>query len=419
MTLSDLSGYNIRPDEAAIAGSALCHACGGAGLFAFYSVRGIPTQTTVLLDSEQEAREYPRGDVLLGLCTTCGFIQNVLFNPELVDYSLPTEESQAFSPLFADYASKLARRLVAEHDLRGKTVLEIGSGKGDFLLALAANGIGKGIGVDPGFLPDRLSSPSRSLVFMKEFYGPEHTSLTGDLVVARHILEHVPNVREFLMLLAGSTAKTENGALFLEVPDTGRILDEDAFWDIYYEHCSYFTAESIDSALNDAGLALDRVELGFNSQYILGWAHPLDRRPVPGGEEPERASVATDKVSLFAARTSSSIDWWRGRIGGQLDRGGKVAIWGASSKAVAFISSIAITTLTVVDINPHKQGKWLPGVAIEVLPPSALEEIEPDLVIAMNPAYKGEILSDLALMGLTSDLVALGETSGSRFRTTH
>ena len=389
---------------AGVARDAACLACETHGLIAFYGVEGIPTQTTVLLDTREAALDFPTGDLLLGFCISCGFIQNVLFDPELIDYSLPTEESQAFSPLFTEYASRLADRLVDQHNLRGGTVLEVGSGKGEFLALLAERGIGKGIGVDPGFLPDRGPDMYSSLEFRREFYGPRHTEMTGDLVVARHLLEHIPDVHDFLKLLAASTAATDGGALFLEVPDTGRILDEGAFWDVYYEHCSYFTPDSIRFALSCAGLSVGSVELGFDDQYILVWARPESSATELRAEKDGQIEPIAQQVLLFAEKGASAIGRWHGRISDQLELGHEVVIWGASSKAVSFLSAIAITDITVVDINPYKQGKWLPGLAVEVQPPSALADSSPSLVIPMNPVYVDEIGEDLVRMGISATL---------------
>ena len=202
---------------------ARCQACGQDGLVAFYEASGLPTQTCVLLDSEAEALTYPTGDLLLGFCETCGFIQNVRFDAELVDYSKPTEESQAFSPLFQKFARNLANELVTTHNLVGRSVLEVGCGKGDFLALLGENGIGTGLGIDPGYLPNRPDACQAELEFRRDMYDASCIDLTADLVVTRHLLEHVPNVGEFFSWLADSTRRTERAVMFTEVPDVLRV----------------------------------------------------------------------------------------------------------------------------------------------------------------------------------------------------
>lgn len=356
----------------------------------------MPTQTCVLLDGEEEARRYPTGDLELAVCAACGLIQNVLFDPSLVDYSKPTEESQAFSPKFQAFASSLAERLVAEHDLKGGAVVEIGCGKGDFMMLLAECGIGRGLGIDPGYLPNRPEVADADIEFRRDWYGPESVGLAADLVLTRHLMEHVPNVGEFLGWLAESTRGTEGAVLFTEVPDVRRVLDEGAFWDVYYEHCSYFTRGSLARAIAATGLRPTDVWLDFDDQYILSEA-------VVGSGEPWALDDVGETVAAakqFGSRTSQVIQSWRDEISSRIDGGLEVAVWGGGSKAVAFLTTIGIDGVSVVDINPHKQGKWLPTVGVEVQSPRALETIRPDLVIPMNTIYVEEIRRDLEDMGL-------------------
>lgn len=382
-----------------------CQSCGSARLVSFYEVREIPTQTTVLLDTEQEAKDYPTGEILLALCASCGFIQNVRFDPGLVDYSIPTEESQAFSPTFGEFASDLADELMARYRLSGRTVLEIGCGKGDFMALLAERGIRYGLGMDPGFLPNRPERTQAHLEFVREWYGAESTALTADLVITRHLMEHVPNVSEFFGWLRKSVSGTSNAAMFTEVPDVERVLAEAAFWDVYYEHCSYFTEGSLRRALESAGFSVDWLEPGFGGQYLLAGAGPAKRvaHAMSDAESSEMARL----VQRFVAGSTTSIGDWRSRIGSVRDGGGEVAVWGGGSKAVAFLAAVGIGEVTVVDINPYKQSKWLPAVAIEVEPPEVLLDRRPELVIPMNRAYTDEIIRDLDSMGLAPKVLPL------------
>ncbi|HVR78110.1 MAG TPA: class I SAM-dependent methyltransferase [Acidimicrobiia bacterium] len=380
------------------AAAGMCGACGAIGLSAFYEVSSIPTQSCVLLDSQAEAREYPKGDLLLAFCSQCGFIQNVRFAPSLVDYSLPTEESQAFSPRFQAFAKELAADLLQRYDLTGRSVLEVGCGKGDFMDLLAAGGIGSGIGIDPGFLPRREQDGGR-VRFVRDHYDQRHVDWTADLVVTRHLLEHVPKPGEFIGWLAKSTRATSGAALFTEVPDVSRVLREGAFWDVYYEHCSYFTPGSLSRALRSAGLDVEGLRSGFDDQYILTDARPgSGNTPHPGEET---VASTADLVAGFARSAMTARAQWRNRIEEVIADGVPVCLWGGGSKAVAFLTTLGLDLdVTVVDINPHKQGKWLPGTAIRVQTPEDLRATPPGLVIPMNPVYREEIRSHLQRMGL-------------------
>lgn len=383
-----------------------CRACGANGLVAFFEVKDVPAQTTVLLDSEGEAEGFPAGEILLAFCESCGFIQNQRFDLQLVDYSKPTEESQAFSPRFTEFATQLVDTLIERYDLADRAVLEIGCGKGDFLQLLVDRGIGSALGIDPGYLPNREEQDGRVVEYRREWYGGGDTHLTGDLVISRHLMEHVPNVGEFFGWLAESAQSTKGSAVFTEVPDTARVLEEGAFWDVYHEHCSYFTIGSLARSIREAGMTVTNLRYGFDNQYLL-----VDSRPHPGGKPLEIEDTPDEVAQLvahFADVASSSVNRWRTRIEDVRAEGGSVAVWGGGSKAVAFLTSIDADSVTVVDINPHKQGKWLPGVAVEVQSPEILKDSRPDLVIPMNPIYVDEISRDLDEMALSPRVEALG-----------
>jgi hypothetical protein len=93
--------------------------------------------------------------------------------------------------------------------------------------------------------------------------------------------------------------------------------------------------------------------------------------------------------------------------------GGRVVLWGSGSKAVAFLSAIGDARRHIqylVDINPHRWGKFVPGTVKQIVGPEFLTQYRPDLVIAMNPVYRQEIMADLRRLGCSkAKLLALGE----------
>src|SRR5262249_10284459 len=153
---------------------------------------------------------------------------------------------QGFSPRFRVFMRELAERWLDRYDLRGKDVLEIGSGKGEFLLEMCELGARHGVGIDPATVPERVSGPAASKVeFIQDLYGPGYAHLTGDAVICRHTLEHIHPVAEFMRIIRGSLEGRPDTVVLFELPDALRVLRECAFWDIYYEHCSYFTPGSL------------------------------------------------------------------------------------------------------------------------------------------------------------------------------
>ena len=388
--------------------SSPCWSCGTPDPQPFYRLQGIPISSCVLLNSRAEALGFGTGDLELSFCEACGFIQNGLFDPDLLDYSQDYEESQGFSRTFEAFAQGLVDRLVERYGIRGKKVFEVGCGKGDFLSLICKSGGNEGLGIDPGYREGRLD-PEIDASVIQEFFTEPKPELTGDLICCRHTLEHIQPVGEFVDLIRRSAAQRAGSVAFFEVPDTSRILKEGAFWDVYYEHCSYFTLGSLGRLFRAAGFDLLSLRTGYDDQYLLLEAKVRDGESSdPVAAENDLDEIRTG-VRSFVRATEKTIAEWERRLDEAKASGRKVVIWGASSKGVAFLTSLRNGDLVeyAVDINPHKQGRFLPGAGQEIVGPDFLEGYGPDLVIPMNPIYIEEIRADLARRGLSPEILAV------------
>ncbi len=386
-----------------------CHNCGTARPRVFYEVENVPVHSCLLLDSAEQARGYPRGNIALALCETCGFIQNSVFDSSLHEYSPRYEETQAFSPRFNAFARELSEDYARAYDLRGKTVLEIGCGKGDFLLGLCDLADCHGIGIDPSFRADRVKPEAmRRIRFIPEFYAPEHGDLEADLILCRHTLEHIQPTRQFVQRVHDTVAGRNDVAVSFELPDTERVLDECAFWDIYYEHCSYFTGDSLRVLFESCGFDIVEQRSVFEGQYLV-----LDAVPsaTPRDEIQKKPDIAQwqDRVRHFERNFEQQQRNWREFFASHHANDRTIALWGSGSKAVAFMTTLGIGTevSAVVDVNPHRHHKFMPGTGHEILPPTSLMQSRPDVVVAMNPIYLAEIRADLLAMGLRPELTAV------------
>lgn len=392
--------FERRRDE-----DALCPNCAARGLDLFYTVRNIPVHSCLLMASRKEALDFPRGDLALGFCTRCGFITNTRFDIAHNSYDQRYEETQGFSPTFNRFARELAERYVARYGLGSKTTLEIGCGKGEFLVLLCELSGGRGIGIDPGCIPSRTTSPAADrLRFIVDLYDRRFADLPADFIVCRHTLEHIAPTRTFMRELRHTIGDRPGVPLFFELPDALRVLREGAFWDIYYEHCTYFSCGSLARLFRSTGFNVTHLTLEYDGQYII-----LDALPSTGPTQPA-LPIENDLADLHAAvdafsKACSAISArWRSFLDAASARAERSVIWGSGSKGVSFLTTLGLADQVAgaVDINPHRQGKFMPGSGHEILAPEALRTLRPDHIIVMNPVYIPEITRQCRELGLTA-----------------
>jgi SAM-dependent methyltransferase len=386
-----------------------CDNCQSQGMAVFYEVDDIPIHSNLLLSSRAEALAQPLGQIQLGFCSTCGFISNLRFDATWLEYTPSYEDSQGFSLRFQAFMERLADRLIARYALRQKDILEIGCGKGDFLILLCERGNNRGIGIDPSYDPARMNGGERSDVrFIKDYFSGAYAHLPADLICCRHTLEHLPHTASFIRMLRDAIGERTDLIVFFEVPDTERILQEGAFWDIYHEHCSYFSATSLIYLFESCGFEVLDFNKDFDDQYLLLEVKAaMAPRPTP----PRSAQVAllSWAIEAFQTRYQEHIRHWQQTLRRLRSEAKRTVIWGAGSKAVAYLTTLHLgdAVADVVDINPYKQGMYLPGTGHRIVAPDVLRDDPPDVVIVMNPIYRDEIRHTLSEMGIRAECIAV------------
>ena len=387
-----------------------CPSCGSDKMSIFYEVRNVPVNSCLLMSTEQEARNFPRGDIVLGFCESCGFISNTAFDPSMVNYSTAYEDQQSYSPTFNAFAQKLATQLIKKHGLFNKTIIEIGCGKGDFLALLCELGNNNGVGIDPAFISGRIQSPATNrLTFIRDYYSERYAHYRGDLICCRHTLEHIPNTAEFVNIVRRAVGNHLETIVFFEIPDVVRVLRELAFWDIYYEHCSYFSLGSLARLFRQCKFDVTDLSKDFDDQYLLIEAKPVNQASDKVHELEESVKHIANYATYFSRYCDEKLDRWKHRLQQLYADKKRTVIWGSGSKCVSFMTTLGVNDEIeyVIDINPYRHGKYIPGAGKKIMSPQFLKTYKPDVTIVMNPAYCDEIRQMLDNMEVNTEIISV------------
>jgi len=383
----------------------ICPSCNTPGMKVFHEARSVPINSCMMFSTQREAVSFPRGDVILGFCKACGFISNLAFDPSKVDYASLAPEEQGFSATFVAYALKLVNHLIDTYDLHNKHVSEIGCGRGDFLAMLCEGGNNYGVGIDPSAVSGGVQSKALDrMMFIRDYYSERYAQYLGDFVCCRHTLEHIPNTAGFINSVRTSIG-THNTPVFFEVPDIGRVLNEVAFWDIYYEHCSYFNLKSLGQLFRYCNFEVTNLVKDYFDQYLLIEAKPVTEPSSKVFDKEESVEETTKMVDLFSARCHDKLRTWKRELKRIKDEKKRAIVWGSGSKCVAFMTTLEIKDEIqyIVDINPHRHGKFIPGVGKQIISPESLRAYKPEVIIIMNPVYVNEIRKMVEAMGIQAE----------------
>jgi SAM-dependent methyltransferase len=376
---------------------ATCPVCSSQRIIDVAVTGSVPVFCNQLCRTRADAVAAPRAPVKLVYCEDCGHVHNVAFDERLIRYSPEYENSLHCSAHFQAFAEELASELVRRHRLTGKKVVEVGCGNGEFLRLLCEHGANQGFGFDMSYPGDGRELP-KNISIAATPYGPEHRHLGPDLVCTRHVLEHVARPVTFLREIRESIST--GAALYVEVPNALYTLRDGGVWDIIYEHCGYFTPDSLRTALESAGFVVELMQEAFDGQFLCAHAQAAPERPPVSrrAPDPELRRVVSEFMCAHASKTSA----WRSSLAELAVQQRRVVAWGAGSKGNTFANVVAQAEIMpyVVDLNPRKHGMFVAGTGARIVPPEFLAQYRPDVVVVLNPNYEEEIRQRLEGLGL-------------------
>lgn len=377
-----------------------CPACGHHVAVPFLDASLQPLATIAWPRSASEAKSMKRLPLDFVRCVECGHVYNAAFDYTKVPYSRKPNLMFNKGIIWSKHIEPI-RKKMTERLPENPVVAEIGHGDGTFLIALSKERPGRYIGFDPhGAEFDNIPGVEfHACLFEANRHLPE---FRPDLVISRHVLEHLTNPLGFIQSLSFSAACIgSEPELYIEVPCIDRAVETGRTEDFYYEHNSQFTTQSFRKMLERCGGEILDISHIYNGEVIYGFVKLGCCR-----HQVQNASAAM----AFCEDTRISED----RIIRQLDslhKSGKpIAVWGGTGKSAAFVNRYRLDAKRfpiVVDSDPQKVGTFVPGTGQEIKFRDWLLE-NPVEVIIIPPQWRAkDILAEMEHTGIRADTVLI------------
>jgi SAM-dependent methyltransferase len=358
-------------------------------------------------DTEADERVYP---LCARLCTVCGLVQvGDLVAPDEIfsDYAY----FSSYSDTWVAHARRFATSAEARFGLGPEsTVVEIASNDGYLLQHFLADGV-RVLGVEPAANVAEVAQVKgieTTVAFFGETLADElrGRGVTADLIVANNVLAHVPDLNDFVAGIERLLAP--GGVVSIEVPHLLRLVEFTQFDTIYHEHFSYFSLLAAQAALAQHGLVVfdvEQLETHGGSLRILA-ARDDDQAPpasptVAEVVALERAARLTvpEGFAGFAHRVQECCEGLVHFLTDRRNEGRSVVAYGAAAKGNTLLNAAGIDTQLlayVVDRNPRKQDRLLPGSHLPIFDVDRLVADRPDFVLILPWNLRDEIVEQMA-----------------------
>ena len=332
------------------------------------------------------------------VCETCWLVQAEaysraaeLFNEEYAYFS-------SFSDLWLKHAQNYVAAMTARFGLTPDSqVVEVAANDGYLLQYVKQLGI-PCLGIEPT-ASTAAAARARGLPVIEDFFGVRLAKelvaqgQSADLMVANNVLAHVPDLNDFAAGFA-LLLKPQGFATF-EFPHVLQLIAEKQFDTIYHEHFSYLSLTAVALIFERNGLSLFDLEelpthggsLRVFAQRTATGAQPVSERVGDLLRREEAAGLRTAAYYAgFQARAEKVKDDLLSFLIEAKREGKIVAAYGAAAKGNTLMNFAGIRAdliRYVVDKNPAKQGKFMPGSRIPILAPAVLNEPRPDYLVIL------------------------------------
>jgi SAM-dependent methyltransferase len=362
-----------------------------------------------LLGADDLDRSEPIYPLHAYVCGNCLLVQLQEFAPAkniFNDYLYFSSYSQLWLDHCRDYAHAMTRRLRLG---TGSLVVEVASNDGYLLQYFKERGIDV-LGVEPAANVAKVAQ-DKGIPTEIAFFGIatarrlRDAGKSADLMAANNVLAHVPDLHDFVggfkLLLKPS------GTITFEFPHLLKLIEEHQFDTIYHEHFSYFSFLVVDKIFAKHGLRIYDVESlpthgGSLRIFVCHADGPFARTGRVDDTIAAERAAGLDRIEGYTGFADSVIGIKCALLSFLIEArnaGKSVVGYGAPAKGNTLLNYCGIGPELLsytVDLSPHKQGRYLPGVQIPIYAPEHIFTTKPHYVLILPWNIKEEIMGRMA-----------------------
>jgi 2-polyprenyl-3-methyl-5-hydroxy-6-metoxy-1,4-benzoquinol methylase len=387
-----------------------CRFCNTPLSFEFLDLVNSPPSNSFLSSDQLNEPEifYP---LRVLVCENCFLVQideyqksSAIFNNDYVYFS-------SFSTSWLNHAKKYCEEVVKRLSLnQNSKVIEIASNDGYLLQFFLEKNIPV-LGIEPTANTAKIAS-DKGIETITQFFGTALADelatkeILADLLIGNNVLAHVPNLNDFVAGMKRILAP--KGTITMEFPHLIQIINQNQFDTIYHEHFSYLSFFTVQKIFFQHGLEIyDVDEISTHGGSLRIYAKHLDDTS---------KQVSTSVSNLISREKLMGVDtlpYYKGFntnvdqikidflsfLIAQKKNGKKVVGYGAAAKGNTLLNYCGVKKdliSFVVDANPNKQGKYLPGSHIPVVSEDLLKQFQPDFVVIFPWNLRVEIMNQLS-----------------------